>query len=75
MTPDRLRYCLDLLGWNAFWLARYLDLADGTPRHWLAGRTPVPHAVAAWLETLTAAHEAAPRPAGWAPRKQAPSAA
>ena len=57
MTPARLSECLDALGWGVLTLARRLSVAESTVRGWRAGRSPVPEAVASWLEKLARHHE------------------
>lgn len=64
MTPDRLRECLDIIGWSQHDLSDALGIDDRTVRlYWAMGRKPVPENVAAWLEELAALHLT--RPAGW----------
>ena len=65
MTPDRFRACLDALHWSQRGLADMLRLHPTTVRRWATGHGIIPANVAAWLEHLTAAHEAAPLPEGW----------
>lgn len=56
MTPAALRSTLAALGWSSRHLARLLSLAERSPWNWLAGRSPVPHDVAAWLARRLADH-------------------
>lgn len=56
MTPTRFRECLDDIGWSLRKLARRLRCDDGTVRQFGTGRRPVPANLAAWLESLAAAH-------------------
>jgi len=56
MTPTRFRECLDDIGWSLRKLARRLRCDDGTVRQFGSGRRPIPANLAAWLETLAAAH-------------------
>lgn len=72
MTPTRLRECLTALDWSQRGLARLLDRSEGHVRQWARGVAPVPPHVAAWLETLTAAHEANPPPHRHAAPHQTP---
>lgn len=70
MTHDRLSACLDILGWSQRHLADRLDIQVGRVRRWASppGRrhTPVPPAVAEWIERRVEAVEKDPRPIGWA---------
>jgi hypothetical protein len=50
MTPDRLRQCLNLMGWSNRHLALMLDRPESTVRQWLAGAVQVPVDTAEWLE-------------------------
>lgn len=65
MTTDRLRAILAALGWSQRGLAAILGCPDTLTRGWARGRSPVPPAVASWLERLAVAHEAEPLPPGW----------
>ncbi len=65
MTPDRLRECLDVLGWSQRGLADMLGVHETRARRWARGVMPVPDEVAGWLETLAAVHAAHPAPIGW----------
>ena len=65
MTPDRLRECLQALGWSQRGLAEKLGLHETRVRRMARGLHPVPAEVAAWLETLAAVHLAHPAPDGW----------
>ena len=56
MTPTRFRECLDDIGWSLRKLARRLRCDDGTVRQFGTGRRPIPTNLAAWLESLSAAH-------------------
>lgn len=56
MTPTRFRECLDDVGWSLRKLARRLRCDDGTVRQFGTGRRPIPANLAAWLESLSAAH-------------------
>lgn len=62
MIAGRLRECLRRLRWDAADLAQELDCPRDHVTRWLEGRTPVPLAVAAWIEALVKAHRALPRP-------------
>lgn len=72
MTPTRLRECLTALHWSQRALARILDVDEGTVRRWARGAAAIPDEVPPWLESLTAAHVAAPLPAGWGERAREP---
>lgn len=56
MTPTQFRECLDDIGWSLRKLARRLRCDDGTVRQFGTGRRPIPANLAAWLESLSAAH-------------------
>ena len=71
MTPSRLRACLALLRWSQRGLAEALECDDRMVRRWASGEGSVPDEVGAWLERLTAAHEAEPVPQGWRRRAAA----
>ena len=62
MTPKRLVWCLDAIGWSTRGAADRLNVHETKLRYWKAGRYPVPDEVAAWLETLAAAHRSNPPP-------------
>jgi plasmid maintenance system antidote protein VapI len=63
MTPARLSEALALLRWSQRGLAASLGRPEATVRQWLNGKTRVPDAVAAWLETLARCHAENPPPA------------
>lgn len=54
MTPDRLRQCIDALGWSQRGLAGELGRPEGTVRQWARGATQIPDDVAAWLDAAAA---------------------
>jgi plasmid maintenance system antidote protein VapI len=62
VTPDRLRECLDLIGWTQRGLADHLGVHETRTRRWAAGHYPVPPEVALWLERLAKAHADNPAP-------------
>ena len=62
MIAGRLRECLRILRWEAADLAQELACPRDDVARWLEGRSPVPLAVAAWIEALVKAHGALPRP-------------
>lgn len=68
MTPDRLRYCLDTIGWTQHQLAGILGLHETRTRRWAAGKYAIPPNVAEWLERLADAHATFPLPVGWEAR-------
>ena len=65
MTPDRLRECVDTIGWSLRGLAEMLEMGFSTVQRWSTGRKEIPENVAAWLEILAAAHQRNPLPEGW----------
>ena len=62
MTPSRLRECLVLLRWSQRGLAGALNKDEGGIRMMARGARSIPLALAAWLETLAAVHQANPAP-------------
>ena len=65
MTPDRLRTCLDLIGWSQRQLAGILAIQFSSVQRWANGQTAIPPQVAEWLERVAATHEQNPLPEGW----------
>lgn len=62
MTPARLRWCLDQVGWSTRHLAGVLGCDERLVRRWLSGQFTIPPKVGAWLEALAAVHAANPVP-------------
>ncbi|MBE7210881.1 MAG: hypothetical protein INR65_07655 [Gluconacetobacter diazotrophicus] len=62
MTPSRLRDCLIISDLSERDLARRLNRPDAEVRRWAMGHVPVPPAVEAWLERVTAFSERHPPP-------------
>jgi hypothetical protein len=52
MTSDRLRECLDALGWRTAKLAAMAGVSPVTARRWQSGKLPVPAQVAAAIEAM-----------------------
>ena len=52
MTTDRLRKCLDALGWRTGDLARVAQVSHVTARRWQSGKLPIPAQVAAAIEAM-----------------------
>ena len=65
MTPERLTWCLDVLGWSRGELARRLDVSEGTTSQMTTGKRNIPHRLAVWLETLAQMQRALPAPFFW----------
>lgn len=63
MTSDRLLDRLAVIGWSLRQLSVRLGCDETRVRRWAAGQQQIPPNVAAWLEKLAEAHEAAPMPA------------
>jgi hypothetical protein len=63
MSPARFRECLYHVRWSQRSLASALDIDERQVRRWASGVYAMPAHVAAWLETLAAAHEQNPPPA------------
>jgi plasmid maintenance system antidote protein VapI len=66
MTPDRLRECLAALRWSQRGAAEILGMDPRQMRRMCAG-SPIPPALADWLERAAQWHEQNPPP----PRKSA----
>jgi ribosome-binding protein aMBF1 (putative translation factor) len=62
MTPDRLRQCLELLGWSQRELANQLRRPEGFIRQAARGRADLLPEDAAWLEERAQAAERTPPP-------------
>lgn len=62
MSNRRLLICLAALGWTVRELTRRVGRHRTTVMRWASGQSPVPHDVAAWLETLVAFHARHPAP-------------
>lgn len=62
MIAARLRQCLAILRWTQADLAEELGIPAEQAGEWLAGRTHVPVAVAAWLEALVKVHRSVRKP-------------
>jgi hypothetical protein len=70
MTHERLRACLDIMGWSQRGLGRMTGYHEASARLWGVGGGPVPPDIAAWLETLCAfmlAHPCPSPPPPWLP--------
>lgn len=52
MTPEELRTVLEELGWRQADFCRKAGLHKDTPSRWLAGRTPIPTWVQAYLGAM-----------------------
>lgn len=73
MSAERLRWCLEVLGWSSQELARRLAVNEKSARYWVAGRRPVPDSLAAWIEHLVAVMLQQPAlPDGWADKPSEP---
>lgn len=66
MTPSRFNECLEHLHWDTDVLAGILECDQGLTEAYALGLEEVPAKLAAWLEVLARAHEAAEegRPVG-----------
>lgn len=65
-TPaTRLRTALATIAWSQSYLADRLGVSPATVRRWCSGAYEPDARVLSWLETLAAAHAAAPGPEGW----------
>jgi DNA-binding transcriptional regulator YiaG len=62
MTPDRLRECLDAIGWSQRAFADYVAVNERQVRRWATGQYRIPNPIAAWIDTLARFHEAHPAP-------------
>lgn len=71
MTPSRFIECLEHLHWDTDALARVLECDQSLTEAYALGLEEIPPKLAAWLEVLAQAHEAAEegRPAGMKGRR------
>lgn len=65
MRPERLTWCLDVLGWTRGELARRLCISETTAAQMTKGTRNIPHRVAVWIDTLTRIMLALPEPIFW----------
>lgn len=66
MTPERLRWCCDVVGWSSQELARRTGHHDGSIRQMKRGKRTAPPGLAYWLEPIVAVNLALPPlPSGW----------
>jgi ribosome-binding protein aMBF1 (putative translation factor) len=65
MSPDRMRWALEQIGWGQRELARRLAANESTIRAMARGNREIPIELAVWLETLASVHISLPKPAGW----------
>lgn len=63
MTPERLRWCLDAIGWSNRRFGKMVERDEATVRFWLNGTHPVPFAVGKWIEGI--AEHVAAHPPPW----------
>ena len=54
MSTDRLRWCIDLVGWSPRELARQAPTSEDSCRAMVRGRKRVPDELAEWVEELVA---------------------
>lgn len=59
MTPARFRKCLETIHWTEHTLAAALECELALVEAWASGEEEIPPKLAAWLEVLALAHEAA----------------
>lgn len=65
MTTDRMRWCLDQIGWPQRELARRLHANESTVRAMARGMRDIPPELAEWLEELATFHHRIGTPKGW----------
>jgi transcriptional regulator with XRE-family HTH domain len=65
MTPARLRWCLERIGWSRQELARRLTINESTVAHMVQGKRFIPNRLAIWVDTLANLMIALPRPYLW----------
>ena len=65
MTPERIDFCLSIIGWSSNDLAYRLNRNDRSIRRWLSGARPMPDEVGLWLEAVREALLEIPLPADW----------
>lgn len=78
MSPDRLRWCMQAIGWSQEELARRLDKDPASIRQMARGRRQIPYVVAVWLEQLAArslGDASFYQPPGWTPGRRPDQAA
>jgi len=75
LTPERLHWQLDVIGWGRGELAHRLDLSDGKIANWVRGHSFVPNVVAIWLEDLAQTLATKPVPPEWNEREEGRAAA
>lgn len=69
MTPERMDWCLWILGWTSGELSRRLITDDARIRKLKKGKVPIPDVLAIWLEQHAAASLSLPTlPKSWRPR-------
>jgi transcriptional regulator with XRE-family HTH domain len=65
MTAERLRWCLDVIGWSKNEFANRLTVSHTTGAQWANGRRNIPNRVAIWIDSLAQVHLALPEPYLW----------
>ncbi|MCP1243866.1 helix-turn-helix domain-containing protein [Acetobacter lambici] len=65
MTPERLKECLELIGWSQHELAKRVEADKQLVSEWVLGTSDIPASIAAWLETLGQIHAKFPNPKSW----------
>jgi hypothetical protein len=62
MRPERLRECLDALGWSVRYVAELTARDPRQIRRWISGRVTVPWEIAEWIESRARHAERTPPP-------------
>lgn len=65
---DRLRWAIEVIGWDHNQCGRRLDMDRGTLRQMLANRRFIPDVLAIWIEGLAQYHLTFAKPMGWRPK-------
>jgi len=75
LTPERLKWQLDVIGWGRGEVAHRLDIDDRKVAAWVVGRSFCPNLVAVWLEKLAQKMLVDPVPPDWNEREPGRTAA
>lgn len=65
LTPERMRWQIEIIGWDKQELVRRLGVKPSKVTAWLMGKSFVPDNVAVWLERLALTVKQMPVPEGW----------
>lgn len=62
---ERLQWAIDCIGWSINYLARRMDMNEGSIRQMLKNKRHIPDTLGIWAETLAHIHMTLPKPIGW----------